>query len=515
MKVSIVIPSYNHEKFINHAVQSALNQSYQNFEIIIIDDKSIDSSEHVIQKFTDTRIKFFKNLKNLGAVVTLNKMLSLCSGEYIALLNSDDIWEKDKLEKQVAFLDKNTHIGAVFSHAHIIDEEDKIFTNNEHFYYSIFDQPNRTRHEWLNYFFYQGNAICHPSMLIRKECYVNCGMYQDSFVQLPDYDMWLRLCLKYEIHILPEKLTSFRILENEANTSSNTPKNNTRTTIEHFYIIKKFLASIPKEDLYKIFPEALKYHNKNGLILEFILAMVALGEKTNKSTKLLGFILLHELINNSKTRKLLQTLYNFNYRNLSEMAAKHPIFISEYIPKLHIQLFQDIGEGIKEENSMKFPIHRKMELQEFTFPLSNTQDLHLLRLDPLNEPCVIKITELTLITNHETINLFPYLSSNGCLVKNDTFYFETNDSNIYITNLKFDDAKALKIQLKYLYMEAKALPICMKETSIALHKTKIILDNSIQELAQNNQKLDTILNSKIWKLSTPLQKFIQLIRQKK
>jgi glycosyltransferase involved in cell wall biosynthesis len=152
-KVSVIIPSYNHEKYVREAIQSVLEQTYQDFEIVITDDGSRDRTVSIIKSFTDPRIKLFYFPKNRGAAVAVNHCIAEASGEFIALLNSDDAFVPKKLEKQVEFLDKNPKIGAVFSYAQFIDEDSKDITNTEHHYAKVFLQQNRSRFEWLNYFF--------------------------------------------------------------------------------------------------------------------------------------------------------------------------------------------------------------------------------------------------------------------------------------------------------------------------------------------------------------------------
>jgi glycosyltransferase involved in cell wall biosynthesis len=241
-KITVIIPSYNHEKFISDAINSVLRQTFQNFEILIIDDGSCDNSVEIIQKFNDPRIKFSVNDRNCGAVYTTNKMIELASGEYIALLNSDDVWEPTKLEKQVQFLEDNKNYGAVFTQANIIKEDGDLLEDKSHNYGSIFEQPNRTRFEWLNYFFNVGNALCHPSILVRREVYQAVGLYNPLMASLPDFDMWVRVCLKYEIYVLPEKLVKFRILDNNRNASSATPENIIACQFEYKQILNSFLS---------------------------------------------------------------------------------------------------------------------------------------------------------------------------------------------------------------------------------------------------------------------------------
>src|SRR6185436_9200935 len=202
------------------------------------------------------------------------------NGEYIAIQHSDDLWEPQKLEKQVVFMDENPQIGAVFTKALIINEDGVLFQDHTHFYYNIFNQPNRTRHAWLNYFFHYYNALCHPSLLIRRQCYEACGLYKPGLAVVPDLDMWVRLCMKYEIHVLPEKLVRFRVREHELNTSGNRPETRIRWPFEFLQILNNYRSISSIEEIIKIFPAAQQYIKPEGYDADFALARVALESKS-------------------------------------------------------------------------------------------------------------------------------------------------------------------------------------------------------------------------------------------
>ena len=211
-KVSVILISYNHEKFIREAIESVLNQTFTDFELIIWDDASSDDSWAIINSYNDSRIKAFLNDETRRGIYGINKAISeVASGEYLAIHHSDDVWASEKLQKQVGFLDANPIYGAVFTKVLAIGEDGLKYKDNNNYYANIFEQPNRTRHEWLNYFFYHGNALCHPSVLIRKQCFTDCGQYRYGMAQVGDFDMWIRICLKHEIYVLQEKLVYFPI----------------------------------------------------------------------------------------------------------------------------------------------------------------------------------------------------------------------------------------------------------------------------------------------------------------
>ena len=279
-RVSVVIPSYNHEKYVAEAVQSVLDQTYQDFEIVITDDSSTDNTVKEIEKFRDPRIRLFVHERNGGQFVAMRKCIEEARGEYIAVLNSDDTFLPDKLQKQVLFLDQHPDIAAVFSYASIIDDDGNDFTDTTHPYYSVFKQPNRTRHEWLNFFFYKGNCLCHPSVLMRSNCHEGIGYYNERYAVFADFDFWIRLCLTDDIHIIPETLTKFRIRRDDANTSAKRPDVIVRTSWELTQILENYLNIKNNRDFLLIFPEAKKFGDSlEDDLIPYYLARIAIDIK--------------------------------------------------------------------------------------------------------------------------------------------------------------------------------------------------------------------------------------------
>ena len=122
MKVSVVITSYNHGDFLEECIKSAITQSYSDAEILIVDDGSEDESVEIIKKYSNNFHKIVLLEKNHGACIALNKILKFCRGDYVAILNPDDIWEPEKIQLQVDYLEANKEKSAVFTKALIIDE---------------------------------------------------------------------------------------------------------------------------------------------------------------------------------------------------------------------------------------------------------------------------------------------------------------------------------------------------------------------------------------------------------
>lgn len=326
-KVSIILTSYNHADYLREAIDSVISQTFGDYELIIWDDASSDDSWEIISSYKDSRIRIFRNEKQMRGIYGINKAITeVAQGEYIAIHHSDDIWEVEKLYKQVAYLDSHPETGAVFTLVRLINEDGEPFKDENHGYYNIFDQPNRNRHDWLRFFFTQGNALCHPSILVRKSCYADCGSYRYGFGQVPDIDMWIRLCMKYEIHILQDSLIRFRIRNNEANTSGDRPESRARGYYESYCVLLNYLDISTFDELRKIFPEADKYRRDEGENLIFIISMIALELKPFSYSELFGLNHLFELMQNSKDALLIKQIYDFDYMDFIRLTGEHDPF---------------------------------------------------------------------------------------------------------------------------------------------------------------------------------------------
>ena len=332
-KISVLLTSYNHEKYLCDAIESVLNQTFSDFELIIWDDASTDSSWKIINSYKDRRIRAFQNKTNQMRG-SLNKMIQIANGEYLAVHHSDDMWQPTKLEIQTELLNKNPQFGAVFSDAQLIDEENLPFQDKTHVNYGIFTQPNRSRHQWLNHFFYKGNALCHPSLLIRKTCFNSIGTYRNGFVNIDDFDLWVRLCLKYEIFVIPEKLVCFRILRENQNSSADRPDTRIRSNYGLLKILDHYREIPDITTLKKIFPESGQFLHKSNPDLLFALGMVAVKFGTNNPTKLFGLNLLFEAVDNPNRLNQLIKFQKFDQRDFYELQANYDVFSTEPLHEL-------------------------------------------------------------------------------------------------------------------------------------------------------------------------------------
>jgi hypothetical protein len=246
-------------------------------------------------------------------------------GEYIAIHHSDDMWMPGKLEQQIDFLRKNEECGAIFTNAQAIEENGVGITDEAHIYANIFNKRNRSRYEWLNYFFTNGNTLCHPSVVIRKKCFEDCGLYRYGLAQLGDFDMWVRLCMKYEIHVTDKKLVKFRVRDNEENASGNTLDMRSRIFTEQYFIIKNYLHLSKYEELLKVFPEANEYRTENEPVLEYVLARVIISRGGDALSILFALELLFHVINDPQKSELVYRQYGFAATDFVDLTKKYGV----------------------------------------------------------------------------------------------------------------------------------------------------------------------------------------------
>ena len=203
-KVSILITVYNAENFIEDTINSLLKQTYQNFEIILVDNKSTDSTVNLINSFANNKIKLKCLKKNYGQTIALNAGLKLCKGEYIARIDADDVASPNRIETQLYYMEKNK-LDFLSSQVKYIDEKGNVVGKSNFF------KVNENN----IFIILISNSISHPSVMIRKNYLIKRGGYNESYKYWQDLELWLKLYknAKFEIH--PEHLTFVRIHKNQ------------------------------------------------------------------------------------------------------------------------------------------------------------------------------------------------------------------------------------------------------------------------------------------------------------
>ena len=238
--LSVVMSSYNDAPFIAQAISSVLTQSYADFEFLIVENGSTDESLHIITTFRDPRIKVQVFPVNQGGVQGINAAIAQATGEYVALLNSDDYFLPDKLRLQVQRLNSEPAIGAVFGKCRIITEQDTPHPNPDH--NAFFRNRHLDRYGYLRYFFFHGNCLCHPTAMIRRELMSRVGPFDTRLRRMPDLDYWLRILLRSDIAVIDTELAAHRFMDDASNESGARPEVWAANAWEYTAILHHYLA---------------------------------------------------------------------------------------------------------------------------------------------------------------------------------------------------------------------------------------------------------------------------------
>jgi len=193
--VSVIIPTYNRAHLVGRAIRSVLNQTYQDFEIIVVDDGSTDNTEEVVKSFNDPRIRYIRHEKNRGGSAARNTGIRAARGEYIAFLDSDDEWLPTKLEKQIELLETAPAIGAVYSGYVVIQEGRPL---------ELY-RPKRAGNLYPDLLIYNFTGPC-STYVIRRECLKAVGYFDVNLPSHQDYDLWIRISKRYSIGYVPDIL---------------------------------------------------------------------------------------------------------------------------------------------------------------------------------------------------------------------------------------------------------------------------------------------------------------------
>ena len=194
--VSIIMPSYNTAEYIVDSITSVLSQTYKNWELLIVDDCSTDGTDEILKAINDIRIKYYKNSRNLGAAVSRNKALQEAKGQWIAFLDSDDLWMPEKLEKQIAFMEQNA---VFFSYT----KYEEIDSKGNRTGVSVSGSKKITKTGMYNY--------CWPGCLTVMYDATKIGLIQIKDIKKNnDYAMWLTICKKADCYLLEECLSQYR-----------------------------------------------------------------------------------------------------------------------------------------------------------------------------------------------------------------------------------------------------------------------------------------------------------------
>lgn len=243
-KVSVIIPAYNAMRYLPETLNSVFQQTFRDFEVLIVDDGSTDLiQDWLAQNITDSRVKVIAQA-NQGLSAARNTGIKQTQGEYIAFLDADDLWHPLKLEKQVDYLDHHVEVGLIYNWVTVINESGnptgRIMGRNI---------QGNVLEEIL-----QRNIIDCPSVLVRRQCFEQVGVFDRTLRSVEDWEMWIRIAARYPFAVTPEPLVYYR------QHSSNMSKNWRVMEQAFLQVIEKSFQAVPP-DLQYLKNNSLGYAN--------------------------------------------------------------------------------------------------------------------------------------------------------------------------------------------------------------------------------------------------------------
>lgn len=200
-KVSVIIPTYNCAHYLGQAIESAMSQTFRDFEIIVLDDGSTDNTSEVIRQYGDD-IKYIRQA-NRGLPAARNRAIESSSGEFVALLDADDWWEPTKLSEQVPLLEADPEAGLAYTDLRVVYDDGTVIPS------FLSSRPLAASGYVFDRLLLSG-FILPSTVLMRRTCFEQAGRFDESMRSHEDVDLWLRICQKWKVVLVPDALTHRR-----------------------------------------------------------------------------------------------------------------------------------------------------------------------------------------------------------------------------------------------------------------------------------------------------------------
>ena len=236
--ISVILPVYNGEKYLREAIESVLHQTYSDFEFLIIDDCSTDSTSQIIQQYKDKRILHIQNSQNFGVAFSLNRGIQAARGKYIARMDADDVSVNDRFQRQLEALEANQELDILGTQVILMDET---------LSYPVGQTQYPVTHSEIVWQFLFNNAIAHPTVMGKREVFLQ--KYDEKSVAVEDYELWTRLVGDVIFGNLTQPLLLYRRHESTITHMQEERLRDNKTGIIKCYINKISGMDIPEETI--------------------------------------------------------------------------------------------------------------------------------------------------------------------------------------------------------------------------------------------------------------------------
>jgi len=329
---------YNGERYLKPTIESTLNQTFKNFEFVIVNDASTDRTKEIINSYGDPRIKLYNNDKNIGQTKSLNVGLNISKGKYIARIDAGDVSMPKRLEKQLAFMEKNKEIAVLGTSAFRYDESGRIIR--------VVIMPRSSRSIMQSIFFSKASPLVHISVLMRRKTILKVGGYDENYQVLADYKLWSTLLQNnYQISNMREILVGYLISPDSFGNKNITGRSMTEACQVMRSNINKFtrlsISSEEARNIYKLFTLNLdKMALKDIISTEKLFFEILKDVNSPKSE--IHFFLIREYINYILHNKKKKDKVIFQYAAKSIVTKFDGLFSVEKLSDSLLQLFLSI-----------------------------------------------------------------------------------------------------------------------------------------------------------------------------
>lgn len=316
IETTVLLPVYNGTKFLREAIQSILDQSYTDFEFLIINDGSTDDSAKIIESFADTRITFINNLCNQGIVKTLNFGLSTAKGGLIARMDADDICNPYRLEKQVKFLRANPQIDVLGCQLNFIDEHSSVTGH----------QTYAVSHDAIKIDSLFRCPLPHSGVLFRKNKFIDNNLFYDiNYKHTEDYELWQRALACLNFANSGETLLNYRITPHQVSTQHSLYQEKNTIAIRLNYIKALGLNKNEQNNQF-VFLNFLDYKLdiSDQSAFEILLNLIDTVIRTNKENKIFNEVLFNELLTTRLERLI--NIYTSRKKKMYSRYQTHQLF---------------------------------------------------------------------------------------------------------------------------------------------------------------------------------------------
>lgn len=495
--VSICVPIFNRQNFLVDSIKSIQNQTYQNIEIILVDNNSTDRSyELILENFSNSKnISIYRNNENIGYNQNYNKCIDLAKGKYIGIFHSDDIYDKDIVKKSIELISSNEKIGLVCSYGERINVDGEITGK--------FDIPRQLlKKKKFNFDFEEvfltmletGNVITTSTVISKKKVYQEIGNFDISLKASADYDLWLRILRKYKLGVVNEKLVKWREHKEQISEFTIRDWSNEPPEFKVYENFSKYLdvSKIKYLSLYK--SKRLIYNsiylNSNK---KFSLSNKILKQTSKLDLSLKSRLIKHLLIICNKLNIPIYLISINVIKFLSTFQSKPFFIIKNFYYKFFYLDYWQIG--IINSNIEYLFKKNKIELNDISF-LNHLKDN---RYTFLADPFFFNNGDDLLIAAEK----FNYLIGNGSI----SFYKLKNKEIVFLKDIKKENNFHYSYPFTFIDNDRKfIIPECFQKNNISILEINNNLD-IIKEniLIENFKGVDTSIikiENKYWLFST-------------